>query len=128
MFFFPTLVWYTDWMFFFIFIAKNTNVNGFFFSNLLMSLILTGNLSVESNFLAKSMSTIVILDGWWFSGFRYQIKHHSKHSLSSIFWILINPFFGWSNSSPNFIKLLPAKGLYFEIQIVWSMIESMIQP
>ena len=83
---------------------------------------------LKSSFLANSLSAFVILLGLGSSGFKYLTKHHLKHSLSSIFWILINPFFAWSNSLGNLIKLLPDKGLDFEILIVWSMTKSIIHP
>ena len=55
-------------------------------------------MSLKSSFLAKSLSAFVILAGWWFAGFKYLTVLHLKHSLSSIFLILINPFLRWSNS------------------------------
>ena len=77
----------------------------FFFSILWMSLILTGNLmSLKSSLFAKSLSAFVVLIWLWSAGFKYQTKHHLKQSLSSIFWILLNPFLGWSNSFGNLIN------------------------
>ena len=119
---------------FFIFITKNTNANGilfffFFFSILWTSLILTENVTFfKSNLFVKSLSIFVIFLGLWSVGLTHLTKHHLKHSLSSVFWILIKAFLGWSNSSGNLIYLLPGKGSYFEILIVWSMTESIIQP
>ena len=120
---------------FFIFITKNTNANGilflffFFFSILWTSLILNENVTFfKSNLFVKSLSIFVIFLGLWSVGLTHLTKHHLKHSLSSVFWILIKAFLGWSNSSGNLIYLLPGKGSYFEILIVWSMTESIIQP
>ena len=94
-----------------------------FFSILWMSLVFTVYfLSLKSSLLAKYLSAFVIPAGLRSAGFEYLTKHHLKHSLSSSFWILINPFAGWSNSFGNLIELLPAKGLY-----VWSMTESKFQ-
>ena len=81
-----------------------------------------------SNILAKYLSAYIILAGGWSAGFKYLTKHHLKHSLSSIFSVLINPFRGWSNSFGNLVQLHPGKRLYFEILIVWLMTESIIQP
>ena len=119
---------------FFIFITKNTNANGilfffFFFSILWTSLILTENVTFfKSNLFVKSLSIFVIFLRLWSVGLTHLTKHHLKHSLSSVFWILIKAFLGWSNSSGNLIYLLPGKGSYFEILIVWSMTEPIIQP
>ena len=75
-----------------------------FFSILWMSLILTGNfMSLKSSLFAKSLSDFVVLFGLWSAGFKHLTKHHLKHSKASIFWILINPFPGRSNSLGNFI-------------------------
>ena len=91
----------------------------FFFSTLQMSLDFTGNyISLKSRFLVKYLSAFIILAGLRSAGFKYLIKHHLKHSLSSVFGILINPFLGWSNSFCNLIQLLPAKGLYFKMLTV----------
>ena len=58
----------------------------FFFSILSMSLILTGNfMSLKSSLFAKSLSAFVILLGLWSAGFKCLIKHHLKHSLSTVF-------------------------------------------
>ena len=67
---------------------------------------------LKLSFLPKSVSAFVILSGSWSAGFKYLTKGHFKHSLSSIFSILINTFLGWSNSFCNLIYLLPAKGSY----------------
>ena len=40
----------------------------------------------------------------------------------------MNPVLGWFYSLGNFIQLLPAKVLYFEILTGWSMTESIAQP
>ena len=58
---------------------------------------------LKLSFLAKPSSAFVIPGGWWFTGFNYLAILHLKHSLSSIFWIIINPFLGWSNSFDNSI-------------------------
>ena len=76
----------------------------FFFSILRISLTLSGNfMPLESNFLAKSQSNFMILLGLWYAGRKYLTKHQLKHSLSSIFLILINPFLGWSDFFDNFM-------------------------
>ena len=88
------------------------------FSILQMSLIYTGKfISLKLSLFAKSLSAFVILAGWWFAGFKYLIKDHLKHSLSSAFLILTNPFLVWCNYFDNLMELFPAKGLYFEIWI-----------
>ena len=59
-----------------------------------MSQIFTGNfMFLKSSFL--------ILPGSRSTGFKYLSKHYLKHSISSIFWILINHFLGWSNLFGN---------------------------
>ena len=94
-----------------------------------MSLTLTRKfMSLKQSFLARSLSIFIIPAGWWSAGFNYLTKNHLKDSLSLVLWILIKPFLGWSNSFSNLIELLPAKGLYFEIRIVWWITESIIQP
>ena len=101
-------------------LRKALMTTGFFCSILWMSLILTGNsISLKSSYLSKSLSAFVILAAWWFAGCKYLPKHHLKHLLPSIFWILIKPFFGWFNSFGILVQLLPAKGLHFEILILW---------
>ena len=76
----------------------------FLFLIVWMPLILTGEfMSLTSTVLAKSLSTFIILAGLWSAGFKDLTKHHLKHSLSSIFWILIIPILGWSNSFGNLI-------------------------
>ena len=76
----------------------------FFFSILWMSLDFTGNfMSLKSSLFAKSLSAFVLLHGWWYAEFNYLTKHHSKHSLSSAFWMLNKPFLGWFNSFGNLI-------------------------
>ena len=42
--------------------------------------------------------------------------------------MLINPFLRWSNSLGNLIQLLPVVILCFEILMLWSMTESVIEP
>ena len=101
----------------------------FFFSILWKSRIFTGNfMFLKSNFLANSLSGFVILLELWFAGFKYLTIRHLKHSLSSIFVILTNPFLGWSNSLGNLIQLLPAEVLYFEILMLWLTTELIIHP
>ena len=94
--------WWINWMFFPIFITKNTNANVIlFFLILWMPLTFTGNLmSLKSSFLPKSLSAFT-----WFTGFKYLTILYLKHSLSSIFWILNNPFLGWFNSFSNLMLL-----------------------
>ena len=71
----------------------------FFFTIVWMSQILTGNfMSLKSSVLANSLSAFVILAGLWSAGFKYLTILYLKHSLSPIFWMLIRPFLGWSNS------------------------------
>ena len=106
-------------MFYFVLKTKNANTNIILFSTLRLSLVLTGSfMSPKSSFLANSLSVLAILVGLRSAGFKYLTNHHLKHSSSSIFPILINLFLGWSNSPGNFVKLLPAKGLFYEILIV----------
>ena len=96
--------WYIDWMFFFIFTAQNTNFNRIIFFYFMLSLSLTGNfMSLKSSLFAKSLSAFVIILELWSAGFKYMTKPHLKHSLSSIFWILINRFLGGFNSFGNLI-------------------------
>ena len=97
--------WYINWMFFLIFIIKSTNVDWILFFDFLN----------VSNFYWKFyafkiklfynifFSSFFILLELWFTGFKYLTKIHLKHSLLSIFWILIKHFLGWSNSLGNFI-------------------------
>ena len=74
---------------------------------------------LESSSLANFLSAFVILIGIQSAVFKYLTKIYLKHSLSLTFLkILINPYLEWSNSFGNFIKLLPVKGLYFEILIL----------
>ena len=76
----------------------------FFLSIFWMSLIFTGHfVSLKLGSFAKSLSALIILAGWWSSGCNYLTKQHLKHSLSSISWVLIKPFLGWSNSFSNLI-------------------------
>ena len=42
-------------------------------------------MSLKLRFLAKSLSTLVIIAGIQSAGFKYMTKHHLNHSLSSIF-------------------------------------------
>ena len=96
--------WYIDWMFFFVFTAKNTNFDRIIFFYFMLSLSLTGNfMCLKSSFFAKSLSAFVIILWLWSVGFKYMTKPHLKHSLSSIFWILINRFLGGFNSFSNLI-------------------------
>ena len=85
-------------------------------------------MSLKSTLFAKSLSAFAILTGLWSAGFKCLTKQNLNHSLSSVFWILINPFLEWSNSFGDLIPILPAKRLYLGILIVWSMTESIIQP
>ena len=85
----------------------------FFLSILWMSLSSENFMSLKSSFFAKSLSPLVILLRLWSAGFKCLTKHLTK--LSSVFWILIQFFLGWSNSLGYIIKLLPDNGLYFEI-------------
>ena len=101
------IFWYIDWIFFFMFINKNVNVDGYIyiyiFPILWTSLTLTGNsMSLKSGFFAKFSSASVILL-LYFPGFKFLTKHHLKHSLSLMFWILINPFLGWINYFAEFL-------------------------
>ena len=67
-----------------------------------MSLIYAGNfMTLKSSLFVKSLSAFVILAGLRSAECKYQIKHHLKHSLPSIFWISIKPFLGWFNSFGN---------------------------
>ena len=60
------------------------------FTMLWMSLIFTGHfMHLKPSFLENSLSAFVILLELWSAGFKYLIKVHLQHSLSSIFWILI---------------------------------------
>ena len=76
----------------------------FFYSILSISLALTGNFfSLKSNFLAKSLSSFIIVAGLRSSVYKNLTKQHLKHSLSPILGTLINRFLGWSNSFGNLI-------------------------
>ena len=115
---------YLEFFFFFLFFVFDfKNVSNFDWSFMSLKSILSAN----------SWSAFVIFLGLWSFGFKYLIKHHHfKHSWSSIFWILINPFLVWLNPlqiklyTLNFIKLILTKGLYFEMVKVWSITESII--
>ena len=65
------------------------------------------------NYFCKIFIRFLISPGLRSSGSTCLIKHHLNHLLSSVFWILIKRFLGWSNSFGNLMQLLPAKGLYF---------------
>ena len=80
-FFFRNIFWYIDWIFLFIFITKNVNANGIY----LFSFVQISPIWVQSSLFAKSLSAFVIFLGVWCTGFMYLIKHHLKHSLSSLF-------------------------------------------
>ena len=65
-----------------------------FFSILWMSLFITGNvMSLKSSLFAKYLPAYVILAGLRSARCKYLTKLHIKHSLSSIFWILIKYYF-----------------------------------
>ena len=89
--------------------------------SLIMSIcpILTGNFLFLSN-QSFSKTFINFCKSFWIMVRRhtYLTIHDSEHSLSSIFWILITSFLGWFSSFGTSIKLLSAKGLYFEILIL----------
>ena len=69
-----------------------------------MSLTLTGNvMSFKSRPFAKYLSDFVIFPGLLSAGCKNLTKYHFKHSLSSIFRILIETFIGWCNSLGNFV-------------------------
>ena len=87
----------------------------FFFFNLILTCHF---MSSKYNSPANISSVFQILNGSWSAGCKYLTIHHLKHSLRFIFCILIKAFFVWFNSPSNLIKLLPAKGLYFEILIL----------
>ena len=100
--FLKSIFWNVDWELFLIFITRNTNADIFFFSILWISLILTGKfMPSKSSFLAKSLSIFLILAEWWSAGYKCLTKHHSKRLLSSLFWILIEPFLEWFISFGN---------------------------
>ena len=87
--------------------------------------------SSKSSSLAKSLSTFLILLLLQCTLCKYLTRHHLKHLLHllpSVFLILINAFWGWSNCFGNLIQLLPTKGLYFEILMLRSMTKSTVQP
>ena len=82
----------------------------FLFSILCISLTLTGNfMSLQSSLFGKFLATFVSLAGWWSSGFKQLTKHHLNHSLSSIFWILMNLFLGWFNFLGKFMNSFQLK-------------------
>ena len=60
-------------------------------------------MSLKSSLFAKSLSAFVIPLGLWSARFKYLIKYHLKHSLSSVFLILIKLFLGGPNSFSNLI-------------------------
>ena len=101
----------------------------FFLPIFWMSLAINGNfMSSTSNLFAKSLSALVIIAGLQSTGCKYLAKLYLKYPLLSIFLMIIKPFLEWSNSFANLIQLLPAKRSYFEILILLSMTESIIQP
>ena len=101
----------------------------FLFSILLMALVFTEHfLSLKSSLFAKSLPSILIFSGSQYSRFKYLTKHRLNHSLSLVFWLFVKSFLRKSKSFGNLIWFLPAKGLYFEVLIVWSMTQSIIQP
>ena len=78
-----------------------------------ISLTLTGNFTyISSSSLVISLLDFVIFPGSWSAG----CKQLNKQKLS-----------GWSNFFSNFIYLLLAKRLYFEISRKWYTTESVIQ-
>ena len=50
-------------------------------------------MSSKSSSSLNNLSTFLIFLGLWSTGYKHLIKHQLKHSLSSIFWILIKTFF-----------------------------------
>ena len=81
---------------FLIFVNKNTNTDGILFFDFVNVSNITGNfIPLKSSFLANLLLAFVILAGLRSGGFKCLTKHHLKHSLSSTFSILINPFLGW---------------------------------
>ena len=98
---------YTDWIFFFIFITKNENADGTFFSDFVNVSNFDWMFYV---FKINSLSKIFIsfCDSSWIMSawFKYLTKHHLKHSLSSTFWILVSSIFWWTNSLSNFNNCL----------------------
>ena len=89
-----------------------------------ISLNIIYHISLKSNIL----TTFLILLGLWSARCTYLTNHPSKHSLSSIIWILIKLIFGLSDSFGNLKYLLPGKGLLFQILIVWLTTELITQP
>ena len=70
-------------MFFFIFISKNTNADGFLFFDFV---IFNGNfMSLKTRFLENSLSASVILAGLPSGGFKCLTILHLKDLLSSVF-------------------------------------------
>ena len=129
-FFYTTLFWDVDWIFFLVFINKNNKGDRIHFFKFVNSLILARNyMPLKSFFYTKSFSSFVILLKWWSAGYTYLPRYHLKHSLSSVIYISIKTFF-----LDGLILLLvwyncyPAKELYFKILILWSLTESVIPP
>ena len=108
-----------------IFITKNTNTNGILFFNFVSvsnfdCKFYVPKIKMFSKIFVSFYSSCWVIFIWLKS--IWTICYHQ------FFLILINPFLGWSNSFGKFMELLPAKGLYFEILLLCSMTESVIQP
>ena len=129
MFFFIAFFWNVNLMFFLIFITKNTHADGIPFFDLVNVSNFCWTLYVfKTNFLSSFLSISQIYPGVGSAGFKYLIKIHLNNSLLPIFLILINHFLAWCNPFINFTLMHPGNRLYFEVLIVWSMNQSIIQP
>ena len=92
---FVSISWHIDLMHFFTFKIKNANADAIIFSISWISLILVGNiLPITGVFLAKLCQLFISPAELWSVWCEYLIKHHLKHSLSLMFWILVKSFFG----------------------------------
>ena len=86
------MILYIDWIFFLIFIAKTLIPIEFTFSILRMSLIFTGNfMSSNSSLFVESLWAFIIFAGLSSYGCNYLTENDLKHSVLSIFWLLIRP-------------------------------------
>ena len=108
------IFWYLDWIFFLIFITKNTNADRITFFNFVNVFSFYWKFyGFKVKLFSKIFTSFCNFDGLGFPRCNYLGKHHLRHWLSSIFWILIKLFFGWSNSLRRSFSLLARYSLKF---------------
>ena len=87
------IFWYIDWIFYLFLITKRANDSRIPFFNFVKVSNFDWKLYVfKIKIFAKSFSAFVIFLGLWPAKCKYLMKHHLKHSLSWIYWILIKLF------------------------------------